>query len=182
MKTRLWSWPVLILVAMVLTACGGAPKKDEGAAQVQDRTAGAQVAGPQGADAQTAGAAGASGIYAAQLNDPNSALYQKVVYFDFDKSTIRADFVDTLRAHAAFLSSNPELKVSVEGHCDERGSREYNIGLGERRANAVLTFLAAEGVDASQVSTISYGEERPAADGHDESAWSQNRRAVLVYQ
>jgi peptidoglycan-associated lipoprotein len=179
MKTRLWSWPVLILAAMVLTACGGAPKKEEGAAQVQDRTAGAAA---RGAGAETAGAAGAAGIYAAQLDDPNSALYSKVIYFDFDKSSIRSDFIDTLRAHAAFLANNPEVKVSVEGHCDERGSREYNIGLGERRSNAVLTFLTAEGVDAGQVDTISYGEERPADPGHDEAAWAQNRRAVLVYQ
>jgi peptidoglycan-associated lipoprotein len=177
MKTRLWSWPVLILAAMVLTACGGAPKKDEGAAQVQE--GGAAVGG---AGAETAGAAGAAGIYAEQLNDPNSALYTKVVYFDFDKSDIRSEFIDTLRAHAAFLANNPEVKITVEGHCDERGSREYNIGLGERRSNAVLTFFAAEGVAASQVNTISYGEERPAVDGHDESAWSQNRRAVLVYE
>jgi len=177
MKTRIWSWAALFAAALVLTACGGTPTKEEGA-QVQDR--GAETTGTIGAE--TAGAAGASGMYAAQLEDPNSALYSKVVYFDFDKSDIRAEFVDTLRAHAAFLANNPEVKVSIEGHCDERGSREYNIGLGERRANAVLNFFAAEGVAASQVSTISYGEERPADAGHDEAAWAMNRRGVLVYQ
>lgn len=176
MKTRIWSWAALVAVALVLTACGGAPKKDEGAA-VQDRGATTAAEG-----AATAGAAGAAGIYAAQLEDPNSALYSKVVYFDFDQSTIRSEFIDTLRAHAAFLASNPDLRITVEGHCDERGSREYNIGLGERRANAVLSFFAAEGVSASQVNTISYGEERPADPGHDEAAWAQNRRAVLVYE
>ena len=176
MKTRIWSWAALFAAALVLTACGGTPTKEEGA-QVQERgtTTG-------GTGAETSGAAGASGVYAAQLNDPNSVLYSKVVYFDFDKSDIRPEFVDTLRAHAAFLANNPAVKVSIEGHCDERGSREYNIGLGERRANAVQSFFAAEGVAASQMSTISYGEERPAVPGHDESAWAQNRRGVLVYQ
>ena len=174
MKKRIWSWAALILVAMALTACGGSPKKDDGA-QVQER-------GAASTGAATSGAAGAGSIYAAQLNDPNSALYNKVVYFDFDKSTIRSEYVDTLRAHAAFLANNPEVKVTVEGHCDERGSREYNIGLGERRSASVQSFFTAEGVAASQINTISYGEERPAADGHDESAWSQNRRAVIVYE
>ena len=176
MKIRIWSWAAMIAAALVLTACGGTPTKDEGA-QVQDRAA---ATAPAGAD--TAGAAAPAGLYADQLENPNSALYAKVVYFDFDKSTIRSEFVDTLRAHAAFLANNPEVKVSIEGHCDERGSREYNIGLGERRANAVQSFFAAEGVAAGQMSTISYGEERPVDPGHDEAAWAQNRRGVLVYQ
>lgn len=175
MKTRIVSWVALVAAALVLTACGGTPKKETGA-EVQDRGA----ATTEGA--QTSGAAATAAMYAAKLDDPNSALYSKVVYFDFDKSSIRPEFVDTLRAHAAFLAANPELRVSIEGHCDERGSREYNIGLGERRANAVLDFLSAEGVAASQMSTISYGEERPANDGHDEAAWAENRRGVLVYQ
>ena len=175
MKTRIWSWAALVAVALVLTACGGAPKKDEGAA-VQDRGTSTAAEG-----AATAGAAGAAGIYAAQLEDPNSALYSKVVYFDFDQSTIRSEFVDVLRAHAGYLISNPSVSVLVEGHADERGSREYNIGLGERRANAVRTFLEAEGVSTSQINTISYGEERPMAMGHDEVSWAENRRGVLVY-
>lgn len=176
MKNRIVSWVAMLAAALVLTACTSTPEK-EGGAQVQDRGAATAETG-----AQTAGAAGAAGIYAAQLDNPNSAVYDKVVYFDFDKSSIRPEFVDMLRAHAAFLAQNPDLKVSIEGHTDERGSREYNIGLGERRANAVKDFLASEGVAASQMSTISYGEERPADPGHDEAAWAKNRRAVLVYQ
>lgn len=179
MKTRVWSWVAVLAAALVLTACGGTPTKDDTAAQVQDRTGSSSM---DDSGARTSGAATASSVYAAQLDDPNSALYSKVVYFDFDKSTIRSEFVDTLRAHAAFLANNPSVKVSIEGHCDERGSREYNIGLGERRANAVQTFLAAEGVAADQMGTISYGEERPADPGHDQAAWAKNRRAVLVYQ
>lgn len=177
MKTRIWSWAALFAVALVLTACGGTPVKEEGA-DVMDRGA----AAVENAGADATGALTGSAFYASQLENPDSALYAKVVYFDFDQSTIRAEFVDTLRAHAAFLVSNPEVKVSIEGHADERGSREYNIALGERRAIAVQNFFAAEGVPASQLSTISYGEERPAVIGHDEASWAQNRRAVLVYQ
>jgi peptidoglycan-associated lipoprotein len=86
-----------------------------------------------------------------------------------------------LHAHAGYLVANPSATVMIEGHCDERGSREYNIGLGERRANTVKQFFEAEGVDPAQLNTISYGEERPEMLGHDEAAWSKNRRAVLVY-
>ena len=89
--------------------------------------------------------------------------------------------IDVLRAHAAYLNTNRSSNVLIEGHADERGSREYNIGLGERRAASIQRFLEAEGVADSQIATLSYGEERPAALGHDEISWAENRRAVLVY-
>jgi peptidoglycan-associated lipoprotein len=108
-------------------------------------------------------------------------LYAKIIYFDFDRDTIRSEFIDVLRAHAGYLIANPDARVTIEGHADERGSREYNIGLGERRANAVSRFLQAEGVNPYQLGSISYGEERPAVYGNDELSWAENRRAVLVY-
>jgi peptidoglycan-associated lipoprotein len=104
-----------------------------------------------------------------------------IVYFDLDKYDIRSDFAQMLDAHAAFLRSNPSYKVTVEGHADERGTPEYNIALGERRATAVKMYLQGKGVSADQVSIVSYGKERPAVLGHDESAYAKNRRAVLVY-
>ncbi|ADM97569.1 MULTISPECIES: peptidoglycan-associated lipoprotein Pal [Dickeya] len=104
-----------------------------------------------------------------------------IVYFDLDKYDIRPDFAQMLDAHAAFLRSNPSYKVTVEGHADERGTPEYNIALGERRANAVQMYLQGKGVSADQISVVSYGKEKPAVLGHDEAAWSKNRRAVLVY-
>ena len=104
-----------------------------------------------------------------------------IVYFDLDKYDIRSDFAQMLDAHANFLRSNPSYKVTVEGHADERGTPEYNIALGQRRADAVKGFLAGKGVDAGKVSTVSYGEEKPAVLGHDEAAYSKNRRAVLAY-
>ena len=104
-----------------------------------------------------------------------------IVYFDLDKYDIRSDFAAMLDAHANFLRSNPSYKVTVEGHADERGTPEYNISLGERRANAVKMYLQGKGVSADQISIVSYGKEKPAVLGHDEAAYSKNRRAVLVY-
>ena len=104
-----------------------------------------------------------------------------IVYFDLDKYDIRSDFAQMLDAHANFLRRNPSYKVTVEGHADERGTPEYNISLGERRANAVKMYLQGKGVSADQISIVSYGKEKPAVLGHDEAAYSKNRRAVLVY-
>jgi len=108
-------------------------------------------------------------------------LSQTIIYFDFDKSDIRPEFNDVIAAQARRLAANPNLKVRLEGHTDERGSREYNIGLGERRAQAVRRALLLQSVTDGQVSTISYGEERPAVDGHDETAWAKNRRVEIIF-
>lgn len=115
------------------------------------------------------------------LDDPNSPLAQRVVYFDFDKSDIKPEFLDTLTAHAKYLVANPSQKVRIEGYTDERGTVEYNIALGDRRAQAVRRFMLFQGVNADQITTVSYGEAHPADGGHDETAWAKNRRAVVVY-
>jgi peptidoglycan-associated lipoprotein len=109
-------------------------------------------------------------------------LQQKnVVYFDYDSSEIRSGDVAIVAAHAAYLVKFPTARVRLEGHTDERGSREYNIGLGERRAQAVRRALLAQGVADAQVTTVSYGEERPASDGSDEAAYARNRRVEFVH-
>jgi peptidoglycan-associated lipoprotein len=105
-----------------------------------------------------------------------------VIYFEFDSSEIRSEFNAMLAAHARFMASDPNITVRLEGHADERGSREYNIGLGERRAQSVRQILALQGVSSAQLSTISYGEERPAAVGSDEQSYGLNRRVELVYR
>lgn len=110
-----------------------------------------------------------------------SLLGQRVVYFDFDKSAIRADAYEALQAHAQYLSGHPNAKIRLEGHADERGTREYNMALGERRAKSVVSFLTANGASGAQFEVVSFGEERPAVDGHEEGSWAQNRRAELVY-
>jgi len=102
------------------------------------------------------------------------------VFFDFDKSDLKPEARATVEALAAWMNNYPATTLTLEGHCDERGTREYNLALGERRANAVRDYLVALGVDSSRLSTISYGKERPAVLGSNEEAWAQNRRAVFV--
>jgi peptidoglycan-associated lipoprotein len=102
------------------------------------------------------------------------------VYFAFDSSALSADTEGTLMRQAGFLNANPALTVTIEGHCDERGTREYNLALGERRASAVRDFLLAQGVDSARIRTISYGKERPAVAGSNDAAWAKNRRAATI--
>lgn len=106
---------------------------------------------------------------------------EHIVYFDFDTSTVSSQFAAILDAHASFLNANSNVNVLVEGHADERGTPEYNIALGERRAKAVVTYLENMGVASSQLNTVSYGEEKPMVKDRSEDAFAKNRRAVLVY-
>ncbi|MGW8369034.1 MAG: peptidoglycan-associated lipoprotein Pal [Gammaproteobacteria bacterium] len=105
-----------------------------------------------------------------------------MIFFDYDSSEVRSDFNDVLAAHAAYLAANPNVSIRLEGHADERGSREYNIGLGESRAQAVRRILVLQAVDASQITNVSFGEERPAMFGSSEEAWERNRRVEIVYR
>ena len=119
---------------------------------------------------------------AARQREMDELMRNIVVYFEFDQSDIRPEFNDMLEAHADFLARNRGASVRLEGHADETGSREYNIGLGERRAQAVRRILMLQGATATQLTTVSYGEERPAALGSDEESYSLNRRVELVYE
>ena len=105
-----------------------------------------------------------------------------MIYFDYDSAKITDDSLALLEAHGNFIAANGNVSVRLEGHADERGSREYNIGLGDRRAQSVRRILLFQGASSDQIETISYGEEQPAELGHDEAAWSKNRRVELVYQ
>ena len=115
------------------------------------------------------------------LEDPDSPLSERVIYFEFDRSDIPQQYLDLLSKHAEYLVANPDMKIRLEGHADERGTREYNIGLGDRRAQSVRRILVFQGVDSDQVSTVSYGEERPAVDASNEQAYQKNRRVEIVY-
>jgi peptidoglycan-associated lipoprotein len=117
-----------------------------------------------------------------RLEQERIAMQNLVVYFDYDRAEIRPEFNSMLAAHGRVLGENPNRQLRLEGHSDERGSREYNIGLGERRAQAVRSVLMLQGASANQLTTVSYGEERPLASGSDEQSWGQNRRVELVYR
>lgn len=124
---------------------------------------------------------GASDVSLAGAGDPGIPAGDLApIYFPFDSSVITGEAIKTLKGNARWLKDNANVKIQVEGHCDERGTVEYNLALGERRANAAKDYLVRLGVDAGRLSIISYGEERPQDSGHDESAWSKNRRAAFV--
>ena len=113
--------------------------------------------------------------------DTDSCLRQRVVYFDLDRTEIKPEFSAQISCHAEYLRQFPNARVTLEGHADERGTREYNLGLGERRGNAVQSAISSAGASGGQLNVVSYGEERPVDRGHDESAWSKNRRVEIVY-
>jgi len=177
------------LVGLMLVACSAQPKKPgegEGAAAGTGAEAGAETAGAGGAGGfggtAIEGAGGAAAGAVDPLDDPNSLLAKRVIYFDYDSSVVRDEFSPVMEAHASYIADHPNVRVTLEGHADERGTREYNLGLGERRAQAVQQFLLLMGASQSQINAVSYGEERPIATGSDESAWQQNRRVEIVYQ
>ncbi|HMM67794.1 MAG TPA: peptidoglycan-associated lipoprotein Pal [Dokdonella sp.] len=122
-----------------------------------------------------------SGRYKVGDLDTDSCLRQRVVYFDLDRTEIKPEFQAQIACHAEYLRQFPNARVTLEGNADERGTREYNLGLGERRGNAVQSALSAAGASAGQLNVVSYGEERPVDRGHDESAWAKNRRVEIVY-
>ncbi len=165
------------LLAITLAACANQKKEpvEVDTPPVQDRTDTPEVV-TQALDAND---------YANSENfdNPDSMLYRgrRVIYFDFDQSTVRSEFRPVLRANGEYLAAHSGAKVTLEGHADERGSREYNLGLGERRGNAVRQILLSHGASANQIEVVSYGEERPTCRESSESCWSQNRRVEIVF-
>ncbi len=163
----------LALSAVLLAACQSTePLPDP---EPTDETYGDR-SGPT-TDAYGAGLGGGEEI----VYDPTAGELASIIYFDFDSSEVRPIDTDTISRHAALLANDSRMRVRLEGHADERGSREYNIGLGERRSQAVRRLLLIQGASAAQISTVSFGEERPAAFGSDEQAYAQNRRVEIKY-
>ncbi|HTB68392.1 MAG TPA: peptidoglycan-associated lipoprotein Pal [Steroidobacteraceae bacterium] len=170
---------MLLVTVMALGACAHKPPKDTGApASNPVPAAGAQANGAGGSGAADANAAG-GGVDVAGPTE--GILAQRTIYFGFDSSEINPEGTALISAHAHYLVAHASLHVRLEGNTDERGSREYNIGLGERRAQAVRRAMLLQGVAETQLSTVSYGAERPAVDGHDETAWGKNRRVMINY-
>ena len=139
----------------------------------------AEVAPP--ADTTTPAYTGTAGAYGPEYLEKDACLRQRVIQFDFDQYTVKPEYQAVINCHAKYLRDRPSSRQTLEGHTDERGSREYNMGLGERRGNAVLQALQAQGASSNQVTVVSYGEERPVCDESGEDCWSKNRRVELVY-
>ena len=188
----------LAIGTLLLSACSDSDEKDTSLTDgSQNDTSGIndastsglnKGAGLNGSEMNGSGMNGMSGNgdYASTLgpefNDPNNPLSKRTVYFMLDSSEVMPDFIPVIAAHAQYLIANPSQHITLEGNADERGSREYNIALGEQRAKSVASMMKIKGVSENQLQIVSYGEEKPAALGNDESAWEQNRRVEIVYQ
>ena len=177
------------LFAATLAACSSGVKLDDdkGGAPIEARGAGAGQAG--GADASGTGSRdvqqvqiGGGDASKEPWNDPNNPLSKRSIYFDFDSFAIKDEYRPVVETHARYLVANRGRKIVIQGNTDERGSREYNLALGQKRAEAVRRALAALGVTDKQMEAVSFGEERPRASGSDEAAFAENRRADIAYQ
>ncbi len=187
-----WQMAAVVALGVLVTACASKGTKPEGSetaasqggAAVEERilpaeSVGTTLGGGAGGEVMGGGAVQAE---VHPLDQPDSLLAKRVIYFDFDSSQVKEEYRPVVEAHAKYLATNPSARIVLEGHADERGTREYNMALGERRANAVKQLMVLLGADPAQIDVVSYGEERPAVLGHDESAWSKNRRVEIVYK
>ena len=161
----------VLLTALMCTAAVACSKKVKEAPPPQ-----AEAAPPAATQPATT-----TGAYTPADLDTDSCLRTRVVYFDFDQEAVRPEFQAAMACHAKYLGDRPSSRMNLEGHADERGSREYNMGLAERRGNSVSSALQANGGSGSQISVISYGEERPACTASSEDCWAKNRRVEIVY-
>jgi len=180
-----WIASFTAVFMFVLAACSSAPTQEQDPAGVEDRKPGAQpgaqtqpVKPPSVARVDlTARPSGTS-----PLKDPNNILSRRSIFYDLDRFEIKDQFKDLVEAHAKYLRENPGSKMLIQGNTDERGSREYNVGLGQRRSEGVKRMLMLLGAREQQIESVSLGEEKPRSEGHDEQAWSQNRRSDILYQ
>ncbi len=191
------SWLLVVLVAVFISACATTqdemPADGDGAPAVDQSQGGTSTSTVDGDGADASGLDGADGgdgtaivdgppmTAMEKLEQTEGALSNRTIYFEFDSAKLTSESIDILETHGNFVAGNGEVSVRLEGHADERGSREYNIALGDRRAQSVRRVLLFQGASSDQVETVSYGEEKPAVSGHDEEAWGKNRRVELIY-
>jgi peptidoglycan-associated lipoprotein len=166
--------------AFVAAGCSSVNLDEQKPAPIVDATPAAKPAGPDPRAVAPVDAQSARGLD--PFNDPNSPLYKKSVYFDFDSFVVKSEYQPVVEAHGRYLASTKNRRIVVEGNTDERGGREYNLALGQKRAEAVKQRLMLLGATDSQIETVSYGKEKPKAIGSNEEAWAQNRRADIVYR
>jgi peptidoglycan-associated lipoprotein len=175
-------WIAAVFVA-VLAGCASTPEEQEGAG-VEDRKPGAK---PPGAQTQPITQPPVAAVdltkpgSRSMLTDPSSPLSKRSIYFDYDRYDVKEEYRPLVELHARYLRDNKQMKMLIQGNTDERGSREYNLALGQRRSEAIKRMMMLMGVGESQLEAVSLGEEKPKAEGHDEAAWAQNRRGDLLY-
>jgi peptidoglycan-associated lipoprotein len=167
-----------LALASLLAACGSQEVKKD--VPVADRTTGTQQPASTGTTSTTTPTQQPT-IAGNPLKDPANILSKRSVYFDFDSNAVKDEFRPLVQAHSKYMVDKKDAKIRIEGNCDERGSREYNLALGQRRAEAVKKTMTVLGVAESRIETVSFGEEKPADPGHDEAAWAKNRRADIKY-
>ena len=177
MKRTVFSIIFSLVLAATLTACGSNVKLND--VPVEDRTGTTQQGGTPGATGRGVAPVQVEGADASLAGPANTT---KVIYFDFDSYVVKPEFQGAIEAHAKYLTANKARKMAIEGHTDERGGREYNLALGQRRAEAVRRALGLLGVADAQVEAVSFGKEKPAATGSDEESMAKNRRAELNYR
>ena len=177
-----------VVLVSLLAACSSKPVKEEPKAAVEDKSPVAAQSTTKPAAAPSAASSDAATTPVAQstsavnpLTDPGNILSKRSIYFDYDKDEVKAEYRALVEAHAKYLVANPNARLAVQGNADDRGSREYNLALGQRRAAAVKKVLNVYGASDKQIETVSYGEEKPRCNEAAESCWSQNRRADIVY-
>ena len=179
MRNFLW----IGLIVAALAGCSTTPSTE---APVDDRSA-AGATGGSTSGAQTGGAAGggvtgsATGSASNPLRDPNNILSKRSVYFDYDSFVVKDEYRSLVEAHARYLQQNRNARMTIQGNTDERGSREYNIALGQKRAEAVKRMMTLLGAQEQQIETVSFGKEKPKSSGHDEASWAENRRDDMLY-
>lgn len=166
-----------IAMAALVAACGSQEVKKD--VPVADRTT--PTTQPTKPTTSTTSPTTQPAITANPLTDPKNILSKRSVYFDFDSNVVKDEFRGLVQSHAKYMVDRKDSRIRVEGNCDERGSREYNLALGQRRAESVKKVMTVLGVQEGRIETVSFGEEKPASAGHDETAWAQNRRGDIKY-
>jgi peptidoglycan-associated lipoprotein len=174
---------IAALMLALIAGCSSTPTTQEGA-PIEDKSGAGTTTAP-GATTSPTSPGGVSGAQtpsgANPLRDPRSILSQRTVQFDFDSFVVKDQYRPLVEAHAKYLQANRNARLTLQGHADERGSREYNIALGQKRADAVKNMMLLFGATEVQIETVSYGKEKPKSEGHDESAWAINRRVEIIY-
>jgi peptidoglycan-associated lipoprotein len=172
---------LLVLLTVALAACANKQVKDEPKPAVAEPSAAQEAKPAQAPVAASTEPVKQSTVQSDPLHDPNNILFKRSVYFDFDKYEVKPEYRALVEAHAQYLMAHPQRNITLEGNADERGSREYNLALGQKRAVAVKKVMNVYGVQDKQIETVSYGKEKPKAQGHDETSWAENRRVDVKY-